>query len=133
MQTAERDQDRFGGIFPQLLRLSSTHFPHLCLVQDWLTNDDARNLDLGYSGHMSLGDVDVASTSNIGDAKEITESTVKEALVNLKKCSPKLTLVFKRLIKMPPQDVWQYSELIVGHITDILEPNTPFQLQGIEL
>ena len=33
LQTAERDQDRFGGLYPQLLRLCSTHFPHLCMVQ----------------------------------------------------------------------------------------------------
>ena len=33
LQTAERDQDRFGGLYPQLLRLCSTHFPHLCMLQ----------------------------------------------------------------------------------------------------
>ena len=39
LQTAERDQDRFGGLYPQLLRLCSTHFPHLCMVQDTLMSD----------------------------------------------------------------------------------------------
>ena len=127
LQTAERDQERFGGIFPQLLRLCSTHFPHLCLVQDWLTNDV---INIHHENkHMILGDVDVAGALN-GETKDLTEATVKEALINLKKCSPKLTLVLKRLLRMAPQDVWQFSELLVGHITDILEPSTPFQLQG---
>ena len=127
LQTAERDQERFGGIFPQLLRLCSTHFPHLCLVQDWLTNDV---INIHHENkHMILGDVDVAGALN-GETKDLTEATVKEALINLKKCSPKLTLVLKRLLRMAPQDVWQFSELLVGHITDILESSTPFQLQG---
>ena len=130
LQTAEKDQERFGGVFPQLLRLCSSHFPHLCLVQDWLSNDDAKNWDTVDSVKM-LEDVDLASTTNIGESKEITEACVKEALVDLKKCSPKLTLVFKKLMKMPPQDVWQYSELIVSHITDFLEINTPYQLQDL--
>ena len=131
LQTAERDQDKYGGIFPQLLRLCSTHFPHLCLVQDWLTDDDSRNFEHNSNEIMLLVDVDVASTSNIGDSKETTESTVKDAIVNLKECPAKLTLVFKKLIRMPPQDVWQFSELIIGHITDILESRTPYQLQEL--
>ena len=131
LQTAERDQERFGGIFPQLLRLCSTHFPHLCLVQDWLSNDDTMNLEDHAGGHMMMDDINFASISSIGESKEITEATVKEALTNLKTCSPKLTLIFKKLIRMAPQDVWQYSELIVGHIADILEPSTPYQLQGM--
>ena len=131
LQTAERDQERFGGIFPQLLRLCSTHFPHLCLVQDWLSNDDAKTIEHNHGGRMLIDDVDIATISNIGESKEMTDTNVREALLHLKKCSPKLTLVFKKLIKMPPQDVWQYAELIVGHITDLLEPHTPYQLQGM--
>ena len=54
LQTAERDQDRFGGLYPQLLRLCSTHFPHLCMVQDTLVSD---SLDVSedsiHSNHLS--------------------------------------------------------------------------------
>ena len=32
-------QERFGGLYPQLLRLCSTHFPHLCMVHDTLMSD----------------------------------------------------------------------------------------------
>ena len=131
LQTAERDQDRFGGIFPQLLRLCSSHFPHLCLVQDWLTNDDVKTDDYVNGDHMLIDDVDVAPTSSIEESRYVTEFTVKEALLNIKSCSSKLTLVFKHLLKMPPQDVWQYAEMIVEHIVDLLDPATPYQLQGI--
>ena len=130
LQTAERDQDRFGGIFPQLLRLCSTHFPHLCLVQDWLASDDSRNLDHKGS-QMMVDDAIISNSTSLSQSKEVTEAALKEALLNLKNCPPKLTLVLKKLLKMPPQDVWQFSELIISHITDLLDPNTPFQLQDL--
>ncbi|QQP42110.1 Integrator complex subunit 2, partial [Caligus rogercresseyi] len=40
LRTAENKEALFGGIFPQLLRLCSTHYPHLCSVNDWLEMDD---------------------------------------------------------------------------------------------
>ena len=46
LQTCERDQLSFGVIFPQLLKLCSTEYPHLCLVQDWL-EDEATSKDFG--------------------------------------------------------------------------------------
>ena len=131
LQTAERDQERFGGIFPQLLRLCSSHFPHLCLVQDWLSNDDVKTNEYENGDHMLIDEVDVAPTSGIEDSRYATELSVKEALQTIKSCSPKLTLVFKHLIKMPPQDVWQYAEMIVERIVDLLDPSTPYQLQGM--
>ena len=32
-------QGKFEGLFPPLLRLASSQFPHLCLVEDWLTSE----------------------------------------------------------------------------------------------
>ena len=44
LSAAESQQDMFGGLFPSLLKLCTTHFPHLCLVEDWLRVDEARPL-----------------------------------------------------------------------------------------
>ena len=66
-----------------------------------------------------IHDPEVASRSGVGESQLVTESSVKEALLSIKSCSSKLTLVFKKLIKMPAQDVWQYSEIIVEHIADL--------------
>ena len=41
LAAAEKHQDKFGGLFPSLLKLYITHFPHLCLVEDWLRGDEA--------------------------------------------------------------------------------------------
>ena len=78
MQTAERDQERFGGIFPQLLRLCSSHFPHLCLVQDWLSNDDVKLREYENVDLTIIHDPEVASRSGVGESQFVTESSVKE-------------------------------------------------------
>ena len=30
----------FGHLYPRLLRLLATHYPHLCLVEDWISEEE---------------------------------------------------------------------------------------------
>ena len=113
LQTAERDQERFGMIFPQLLKLCSTQFPHLCLVQDWL-EDEAISKDYAIE----------AETKNVQSAE------VKEAFATLSTCPSKLTLVCQKLLLLPPQEMWKFSDFCVSNLRQILEPGTPRQISG---
>ena len=115
LQTAEREQEKFGCVFPQLLRHCSTHFPHLCLVQDWLMSDDMLMATLA------------PPSPNDG----LSESQIRDALHNLKKCPSKLTLVLKKLQAIPPQESWQHAEAIFRHLKEILDPATPLQIQEL--
>ena len=115
LQTAERDQDRFGGIYPQLLRLCSTHFPHLCMVQDTLMSD---SLDLSEDNIESISGQKLST-------RAVSTAQVKEALSNQESCPAKLILVMKRLLQMPAPDVWQFSDLLISHIKQIMDPKTP--------
>ena len=115
LQTAERDQERFGGLYPQLLRLCSTHFPHLCMVQDTLMSN---SLDVSED---SIEDYSFRNTK----FGPVTHAHVKEALNSLHSCPAQLILVSKRLLVMPAPDVWQFSELLVSQIKQIMHPNTP--------
>ncbi len=118
LQTAERDQERFGGIYPQLLRLCSTHFPHLCMVQDTLTSDI----------------LDVSEDSLIRPRSgqlRISVAHVKEALLALNHCPAQLILIMRRLLSLPASDVWQFSDLIVSHIKDFMSPNAPQLLRHL--
>ena len=36
-----------------------------------------------------------------------------------------MILVLKRLLALPSSDVWQFSELIVSHTKDFMDPSTP--------
>lgn len=46
LQKAQKDQEQFAGLFSPLLRLLTTHFPHLCLVQSWLADEEDADFDL---------------------------------------------------------------------------------------
>ncbi len=118
LNTAERNQEKFGGIFPQLLRLCSTHYPHLCLVQDSLTYDTIEE---------EMETTEQLSKTSSVSATKVSVAQVKEALGVLKTCPAKLTLVMKNLLQMPAPDVWQFSELIVSHVKDLLAQGTPLQ------
>lgn len=146
LKTAEQDQALFGYVFPQLLRLCATHFPHLCLVQDWVASEEDKdstssgdpgrlpsstNATVGQRGpRLAERTVQVLPASS---ASPSTLAKVQEALVDLKACPPKLTLVLRRLLKMEPNRTWQYADLIVSHVADFLEDSTPLQLIGKEL
>ncbi|KAG8176515.1 hypothetical protein JTE90_021807 [Oedothorax gibbosus] len=46
IQQAQKDQQQFAGLFSPLLRLLTTHYPHLCLVQSWLNDEEGTDLVL---------------------------------------------------------------------------------------
>ena len=110
LQTAERDQERFGQIYPQLLKLCSTHFPHLCMVQDTLNSDI----------------LDVSEDKFCPKKPDmISNSEVKEALAVFQICPANLVLLFKKLLNLPASEIWQFSDLIVSHIKHFMDPKTP--------
>jgi len=117
LQTAERQQGDYGCVFPQLLRHCTTHFPHLCMVQDWLAED---------TGH-----ADIASAHVTVDGGHLTEGHLAEALHNLKKCPSKLTLALRKLLAVPPQDAWVHADRIFSHLKEVLDEGTPLQVQQL--
>ena len=40
LQQARKDQEHFRDLYPPLLRLLVTYYPHLCLVEDWIGEED---------------------------------------------------------------------------------------------
>ena len=40
LQRARKDQSNFRDLYPPLLRLLVTYFPQLCLVEDWIYEED---------------------------------------------------------------------------------------------
>lgn len=39
-----RDREvAYGDLYPTLLRLLTTHYPHLCLVEDWVEEEKEKN------------------------------------------------------------------------------------------
>ena len=39
------NEEAFGHLYPRLLRLLATHYPHLCLVEDWISEEEQLQVD----------------------------------------------------------------------------------------
>ena len=119
LQASERDRARFGVIFPQLLKLCSTQYPHLCLVQDWLEEESKDPYQI------------VEGSRN---KARVTVPEVKEALTTLNTCPSKFTMVARRLLETgskSPGELWKFSEVIVQSLKTILEPGVPRQVRDL--
>ena len=115
LKSAERDQHCFGGIFPQLLKLSSSQYPHLCLVQDWL-EDEAKSKDFA-----------IVDTSI---RRAIPMVDVTEALIVVKECPSKVMMVMEKMLMMPTDELWKYSKIFLRHMNSIIDESTPRQVKG---
>lgn len=114
IKIAEKNQDKFGGVFPQLLKLCFTHYPHLCLTEDWLDEGADEPID-GWQP----------------ESIQFNEQELKEAFIALKTCPSQLTMKFKRLLaQRSPLVIWSFADVLVTHMKDILEPATPRQIKG---
>lgn len=111
VKAAEREQEKLGSLFPQLLKLCSSQFPHLCFVQDWLM-------------------VPNNSTLIMSSRLRVTEAECKEALEAMTTCPAKLTLVILKLLQWSPMDAWAFVDLFVGAIHKVLHSNVPRKVRG---
>lgn len=56
LQKARIDQQNYGVLLPSLLRLVAFHYPHLCLVQDWLVSEKKINYKQRNSSSISVSE-----------------------------------------------------------------------------
>ena len=51
LQYARQRQGDFATLYPSLLKLTATHFPQLCLVEDWLKEEECAKCEcVGWEG-----------------------------------------------------------------------------------
>lgn len=111
LQTAQRDQEKFAGLFSPLLKLLVTHYPHLCAVEDWLEASLVQD---------SL----VAETSVIYNVP-CTIENLNDALRNLTSCPMKMISQLQSMLKMSAPDLLQFSEPIVSSLPIMLDEAVP--------
>jgi len=109
---AESLQGMFEGLFPALLRLATTHFPHLCLVEDWLRPDHS-------------------SSPTITTTKLPTPSSLTAALSTVSSCPAAANLHLRQLLSLPPRVVWQLCPALVSNIDTVLGHTVPRHTQEL--
>ncbi|RWS15481.1 Integrator complex subunit 2-like protein [Dinothrombium tinctorium] len=112
MQEARRDEQNFGVLFPSLLRLISTHYPQLCLVQDWLKVENKEKMK--------------------SDTRPFSIEKEKQRLENAFKIvdsEPQFLIkVFDRLLTLPSNRLWRLASTFVSNLPILLPETVPKQV-----
>lgn len=109
---AEREQHLYPGLFSPLLRLLATHFPQLCMVEDWMcesTSSDNSSTTLGCS-----------------------PQAVNRSFANLTECPAPAVLLMRKLLTLPPKLLWPAAQAFISHFRSVLDESVPRQVQGIK-
>nr|CAG4642304.1 EOG090X0154 [Evadne anonyx] len=117
---AGRQQHLYGGLFSPLLRLIATHFPQLCLVEDWIYETD----DSQFSS-MSTADV------KHGSSMSFTSQAIEHAFSNLAACPAPALLLMRKLRTLPPKTLWPLANAFISRFRSILDDGVPRQVQDM--
>lgn len=107
VQEARLSQDKYSIIFPTLLRMIATHYPHLCLVNDWL---QCRH---------TFASVKRVSKETLQSARE----SLEQAFKLLPDSSSELCKLFAFILRLPQKSVWYFSSAFVSKLRLLLQPN----------
>ncbi|KAM3868901.1 integrator complex subunit 2 [Diretmus argenteus] len=107
-------QQELGGLHSALLRLLATNYPHLCLVEDWVCEEEVTGT-LPLLRRMML-------TSN---TCRYTQSQLHQAFQKLPSSSPRLMRILEHLTLLSPGDLIPYAEALTSSMALLLEPAVP--------
>ncbi|XP_014676213.1 PREDICTED: integrator complex subunit 2-like [Priapulus caudatus] len=110
IQRAQRQQQLYAGLFAPLLRLLATHYPHLCQVQDWMSEDI----------EMSQLEVQMAPPS-----LPCTVAAVKAALDEAARRPARAVILLEQLAARPASRLLPYADCIVGAMARLLGGAAP--------
>jgi len=112
LSAAETNQGRLEGMFPSLLRLCSTQFPHLCLVEDWIRAESVSGMRVGFGGPLS-------------------PSFLEKSLKNVTKCPARTVMALQSIQDLPASRAWDLAEVLINNIRDVIKDGVPRQVQEL--
>uniref|UniRef100_H3C0A5 Integrator complex subunit 2 n=1 Tax=Tetraodon nigroviridis TaxID=99883 RepID=H3C0A5_TETNG len=107
-------QQELGGLHSALLRLLATNFPHLCLVEDWMCEEEV-------TGTLPLLRKMMLPVSTC----RYTQNQLHQAFQKLPSSSPRLMRILERLTLLSPGDLIPYAEALTSSMALLLEPAVP--------
>lgn len=131
LQHAQENQHLYADLFPSMLksvgllnisnhyiislRLLVSHYPHLCLVEDWL--DESIVETMPPSALVSLPDY------------PCTPENLSEAFAQHPEESSRLLVLLLQLSVLSPHDLLPYVNIFTSNLHKLLEPNTARRIQ----
>uniref|UniRef100_A0A3B3DRP1 Integrator complex subunit 2 n=1 Tax=Oryzias melastigma TaxID=30732 RepID=A0A3B3DRP1_ORYME len=107
-------QQELGGLHSALLRLLATNYPHLCLVEDWVCEEEVTGT-LPLLRRMMLP----------SNTCRCSQSQLHQAFQKLPSSSPRLIRILEHLTLLSPGDLIPYAEALTASMALLLEPAVP--------
>ncbi|XP_076024838.1 integrator complex subunit 2 [Genypterus blacodes] len=107
-------QQELGGLHSALLRLLATNYPHLCLVEDWVCEEEV-------TGTLPL----LRKMMLPSNSCRYTQSQLHQAFQKLPSSSPRLMRILEHLTLLSPGDLIPYAEALTASMALLLEPSVP--------
>lgn len=107
-------QQELGGLHSALLRLLATNYPHLCLVEDWVCEEEV-------TGTLPL----LRKMMLPSNTCRYTQSQLYQAFQKLPSSSPRLMRILEHLTLLSPADLIPYAETLTANMALLLEPAVP--------
>lgn len=117
LQQAQEESSLYVGVYSSLLRLLATHYPHYCLVSDWMIKEN----------------VDLVSTTSILSLPQIScnEENLRRAFERIEVSPGECILLLEELSVWPSTELMPYCSTIVGSLPCLLESHVPRRCQDL--
>lgn len=117
VQEALKHHNNCQNVFPPMIRLLNTHFPHLCLVEDWL------------DAHVGLMSRDKTLVKKRRVQVNIKPEMIKEAMSSAQSQPSQAIKLLEDLLHCGDTTTLRVcQDVIVGGITNLLQDGTPRRL-----
>ncbi|XP_071945249.1 integrator complex subunit 2-like [Antedon mediterranea] len=113
LHSAQQNQKAYSGLYPSILRLLATHYPHLCLVENWLSEE---LIDSPAVVHRLVYPHSLPICS---------PQRLHKALLACREDSSTVLQLLARLSHLPAHRLMTYAEVIVDSLQFLLEPDVP--------
>ncbi|XP_063858155.1 integrator complex subunit 2-like isoform X1 [Scylla paramamosain] len=106
---AQKEQRLYAGLYSPLVKLLVSHYPQLCLVEDWLYQTPSANSRLGI----------------LPPPLPLDPQTVTRAMEDAAHNPGQVLVLLDRLLRMPPYQLWPLAGPLVSSVKCLLKPGIP--------
>ncbi|XP_056593232.1 integrator complex subunit 2 [Triplophysa dalaica] len=110
IRQAQGLQQELGGLHSALLRLLATNYPHLCMVEDWISEEEV-------TGTLPLLRKMLLTSSSC----KYSQTQLREAFQSVLSGGPRLLRILEHLTLLSPGDMIPYAEALTANMGLLLE------------
>ncbi|KAL8620230.1 hypothetical protein ACOMHN_064989 [Nucella lapillus] len=119
VQEAQRRQQQCASIFPALLRLLVTHYPHLCQVEDWM--EDTMSLPSSSSSSPHLLALAPPTSSGV----PLSHAAFKDAMAKVVEKPGLAVSQLNALLLLPAKAALKWADPLVASFPLLLQDEVP--------